>query len=222
MFVLRKTPTISYRVDSSSLLDGRHILNETLFDRALTDLRTLGEASLDLICCSAPPFDLPQLDGSKRQLDTLIALFTPIVRACAQALKPSGSLILELERGWLTGSPVRCLFPYELILHLVRPVKAGGEGWHLAQELYLFDAGHCTTLDTWLAREGCRVRDPIRTAWWLSRTPYPKADNRRVLKPYSQAQRALMQRGMHLTIVRLHTGSVGNLGGITAGPSPRT
>lgn len=88
-------------------------MNETLFDRALTLLRTLEEESLDLICCSPPPFDLTpqQVDGSTRQSGNLIALFTPVVRACARALKPRGSLILELEGRWVSGSPLRNLFP---------------------------------------------------------------------------------------------------------------
>jgi DNA modification methylase len=40
-----------------------------------------------------------------------------------------------------------------------------------------------------------RVKDAINTIWWLSKTPWPKASNRRVLQPYSPAMRGLLANG---------------------------
>lgn len=40
-----------------------------------------------------------------------------------------------------------------------------------------------------------RVKDAVNTLWWLSKTPWPKADNRRVLQPYSDAMKALLRNG---------------------------
>jgi site-specific DNA-methyltransferase (cytosine-N4-specific) len=40
-----------------------------------------------------------------------------------------------------------------------------------------------------------RVKDAINTVWWLSKTPWPKASNRRVLQPYSPSMRELLQKG---------------------------
>jgi hypothetical protein len=39
------------------------------------------------------------------------------------------------------------------------------------------------------------VKDAINTVWWLSKTPWPKASNRRVLQPYSASMMELLEKG---------------------------
>jgi site-specific DNA-methyltransferase (cytosine-N4-specific) len=39
------------------------------------------------------------------------------------------------------------------------------------------------------------VKDAVDCVWWLSKTPWPKASNRRVLVPYSKSMRALIRTG---------------------------
>ena len=53
------------------------------------------------------------------------------------------------------------------------------------------------TTDTaeWVTVRRVRVKDAINTIWWLSKTPWPKASNRRVLQPYSAAMVDLLERG---------------------------
>jgi site-specific DNA-methyltransferase (cytosine-N4-specific) len=45
--------------------------------------------------------------------------------------------------------------------------------------------------------ERIRVKDAYTNVWWMSRTPRPKADNRRVLVNYSPAMRKLLARGTY-------------------------
>jgi site-specific DNA-methyltransferase (cytosine-N4-specific) len=40
-----------------------------------------------------------------------------------------------------------------------------------------------------------RVKDGINTVWWLSKTPWPRASNRRVLQPYSESMKTLLSDG---------------------------
>ena len=40
-----------------------------------------------------------------------------------------------------------------------------------------------------------RVKDGINTVWWLSKTPWPRATNRRVLQPCSDSMTALLANG---------------------------
>ena len=40
-----------------------------------------------------------------------------------------------------------------------------------------------------------RVKDAVNCVWWLSPTPWPKASNRRVLVPYSDAMKDLLRNG---------------------------
>jgi site-specific DNA-methyltransferase (cytosine-N4-specific) len=39
------------------------------------------------------------------------------------------------------------------------------------------------------------VKDAINTVWWLSKTEWPKASNRRVLQPYSPGMTELLAKG---------------------------
>src|SRR4051812_36406485 len=40
-----------------------------------------------------------------------------------------------------------------------------------------------------------RIKDSVEYVWWLSPTPWPSADNRRVLVPYSGDMIRLIERG---------------------------
>ena len=40
-----------------------------------------------------------------------------------------------------------------------------------------------------------RVKDGVNTVWWLSKTPWPRASNRRVLQPYSDSMKTLLNNG---------------------------
>lgn len=40
-----------------------------------------------------------------------------------------------------------------------------------------------------------RVKDAINCVWWLSPTPWPKASNKRVLQPYSESMKVLLEKG---------------------------
>ena len=40
-----------------------------------------------------------------------------------------------------------------------------------------------------------RVKDAVNVVWWFSITPWPKASNKRVLAPYSDAMRGLLKSG---------------------------
>lgn len=47
----------------------------------------------------------------------------------------------------------------------------------------------------WVTIKRIRVKGSVNTVWWLSKTPNPKADNRKVLKPYSQSMKQLLKNG---------------------------
>jgi len=51
----------------------------------------------------------------------------------------------------------------------------------------------------WVTVRRIRVRDSVEYLWWLSKTPWPKANNRHVLKPYSADMQRLNRRGVSRT-----------------------
>ena len=109
--------------------------------------------------------------------------------------------MIDLGGTWLKGHPYRSLYHYEFLLRLCKPIKDGGEfGFYLAQELYWYNPAKLPTPAEWVTIRRVRVKDAVNTVWWLRPTKFKdekdgKVSNRRVLKPYSQAQEHLMKNG---------------------------
>lgn len=39
------------------------------------------------------------------------------------------------------------------------------------------------------------MKDSVNIVWWLSKSEYPKADNKKVLRPYSDSMKSLLKNG---------------------------
>ena len=52
----------------------------------------------------------------------------------------------------------------------------------------------------WVTVRRIRVKDSVEQVWWLSKSPWPKANNKKVLKPYSKDMIRLNSRGLKKTI----------------------
>jgi site-specific DNA-methyltransferase (cytosine-N4-specific) len=68
-------------------------------------------------------------------------------------------------------------------------------GFHLAQEVFWWSPSKLPTPAEWVTVRRVRIKDAVNCIWWLSKTPWPKASNRRVLAPYSDAMRGLLKNG---------------------------
>ena len=65
----------------------------------------------------------------------------------------------------------------------------------LAQEFYWWNPSKLPTPAEWVNVRRIRVKDGVNTVWWLSKTPWPRATNRRVLQPYSDSMKTLLNNG---------------------------
>jgi site-specific DNA-methyltransferase (cytosine-N4-specific) len=52
----------------------------------------------------------------------------------------------------------------------------------------------------WVTVRRVRIKDSVEYVWWFSRSPHPKANNRKVLRPYSADMIRLNQRGVRETV----------------------
>jgi DNA modification methylase len=158
-------------------------------------LPKLESQSVDLICTS-PPFPLlrKKAYGNVHSKE-YIEWFMQFAREYARILKQKGSIVIDLGGTWNKGFPTRSLYHYELLIELCKPVEEGGCGFYLAQELYWYNPAKLPTPAEWVTVRRERVKDAVNTVWWLSLDEHPKADNRGVLKPYSEAQQKLMKNG---------------------------
>ena len=150
----------------------------------------VADRSADLIMTS-PPFGLVRKkDYGNADADDYLEWFKPFASAFHKALKPQGSLVIDIGGSWVPGQPTRSLYHYELLVMLCREF-----GFHLAQEFFWWNPARLPTPAEWVTVRRIRVKDAVNCIWWLSPTPWPKASNRRVLQPYSDSMKELLSKG---------------------------
>ncbi len=155
---------------------------------ALELMRALPANSVSLVLTS-PPFALRRQKAyGNVDAASYIDWFWPFAEETHRILKPDGSFVLDIAGAWNRGRPTRSLLPYQLIIRLC-------QRFHLAQECYWFNPSKLPTPAEWVTIHRNRVKDAVNYVWWLSKSEYPDADNRRVLKPYSRSMRRLLRDG---------------------------
>ena len=164
---------------------GRIVLGDSL--DVLHDMKV---GSVDLIMTS-PPFGLVRKkDYGNVDADEYIDWFRPFGREFHRVLAERGSAVIDIGGAWNQGVPTRHLYHFKLLIMMCEEF-----GFHLAQDFYWWNPSKLPTPAEWVTVRRIRVKDAINTVWWLSKTPWPKASNRRVLQPYSPAMRDLLERG---------------------------
>ena len=155
----------------------------------------LPSESIDLICTS-PPFALVRKkEYGNVDAHKYVEWFHAFASEFYRILKPQGSLVIDIGGTWIKGFPVRSLYHFELVIELCKPKSEGGLGFFLAQELFWYNPAKLPTPAEWVTVRRERVKDAVNTIWWLSKDPHPKANNKRVLRPYSEAMKNLLKNG---------------------------
>lgn len=155
----------------------------------------LADESVQLFMTS-PPFALRRKkEYGNKPADEYIAWFKEFAEVFWDKLKPDGSLVIDLGGSWNPGQPTRSLYQFELLIELCKHM--GEKTFHLAQEFYWYNPAKMPSPAQWVTVERVRVKDSVNVVWWLSKSPNPKASNRRVLKPYSRAMEKLHKRGSY-------------------------
>lgn len=157
---------------------------------ALEVLPEIPDGSVQLIVTS-PPFALKRKkEYGNVEADEYIEWFLPFAFQFKRVLAEDGSLVIDIGGAWTRGYPTRSLYHFKLLIALCEQV-----GFHLAQEFYWLNPSKLPSPAEWVTVRRIRVKDAIDPIWWLSRTEFPKADNRKVLWPYSEAMKDLLKRG---------------------------
>ena len=164
---------------------GRILLGDSI--DALGDTET---GSINLIMTS-PPFGLVRKkEYGNVEAHLYLDWFKPFAKHFSRVLKDGGSLVIDIGGAWNSGTPTRSLYHFKLLIMLCEEF-----GFHLAQDFYWWNPSRLPTPAEWVTVRRIRVKDAINTVWWLSKTPWPKASNRRVLQPYSPSMRDLLEKG---------------------------
>lgn len=170
-------------------------LGAAYLGNSLELMAQLPDESIDLICTS-PPFALVRKkEYGNVDAHEYIEWFKTFACQFYRILKPQGSLVIDIGGTWHKGVPVRSLYHFELVVELCKPKSKGGLGFYLAQELFWYNPAKLPTPAEWVTVRRERVKDAVNTVWWLSKDPHPKANNKRVLRPYSDAMKNLLKNG---------------------------
>lgn len=157
---------------------------------SLKILNALPSDSVDLVMTS-PPFALTRKkEYGNEPIERYLDWFMPFCRQIHRVLKPTGSFVLDIGGSWVPGVPVRSLYHFALAVRLAEDLE-----FRLAQEFYWYNPARLPTPAEWVTVRRCRVKDAVNMVWWFGKTETPKADNRKVLQPYSESQKTLMKRG---------------------------
>ena len=157
---------------------------------SLEIIRQLADDSVDLVMTS-PPFGLAfKKEYGNPDSDEYVEWFLPHAREMKRVIKKNGSIVIDIGGAWKKGNPTRSLYQFKLLLTLCEEV-----GLHLAQDFYWFRPAVLPAPAEWVAVRRIRVKDSVNCIWWLSKTEWPKANNRNVLQPYSRDMIRLLQKG---------------------------
>ena len=176
--VLPLKPAYSTQLGRAYLADSRALM------------ASLPAGSVDLAMTS-PPYALhfKKEYGNVEKRD-YVEWFLPFAREIFRTLKPDGSFVLNIGGSFNPGTPTRSLYHFKLLIALVEEV-----GFHLAQECFWYNPAKLPAPAEWVTVRRQRVKDSVEYVWWLSKTAWPRANNRNVLVPYSPDMKRLIKRG---------------------------
>ena len=150
-----------------------------------------GKQKAQLIITS-PPFPL----NSKKRYgnlngDAYKEWFANLAPLFSKVLAPNGSIVIEIGNSWEANRPIQSLLHLESLLAFVKNSNAG---LRLIQEFICYNPSRLPSPAEWVTKNRIRTVDSYTHIWWISNSDFPKADNSRVLKPYSKSMQRLLSK----------------------------
>lgn len=140
---------------------------------------------------TSPPFPL----NNKKSYGNLVgdeykAWFVGLAKVFSDLLTEDGSIVIELGNAWAAGRPVQSLLHLESLIGFVSNPEAN---LRLCQEFVCYNPSRLPSPAQWVTVNRIRMTDSFTHVWWMAATDYPKADNRKVLRPYSASMKSLLK-----------------------------
>lgn len=137
---------------------------------------------------TSPPFPLNRkkkygnLEGED-YINWLIS-FGPYMR---DLLTPDGSIVIELGNAWEPGKPVMSTLSLRTLLSFLDSTDL-----QLCQQFICYNPARLPSPAQWVNVERIRVKDSYTHVWWMAPSDRPKANNRQVLREYSNSMKKLL------------------------------
>ena len=153
-------------------------------------MKVMPSGCVDLVVTSTPYALHFKKEYGNVDKDQYVRWFLPFGAEIKRVLKPTGSFVLNIGGSYNPGTPTRSLYHIKLLLALCEEL-----GFHLAQECFWYNPAKLPAPAEWVNVRRIRIKDSVEFVWWLSTSPWPEADNKAVLVPYSEDMERLLTRG---------------------------
>jgi len=117
--------------------------------------------------------------------------FVGLAKVFADLLTEDGSIVIEMGNAWVPGRPVQSLLHLESLIGFLKNPDAN---LRLCQQFICYNPSRLPSPAQWVTINRIRTTDSYTQVWWMAKTDFPKADNRRVLRPYSKEMKELLSR----------------------------
>ena len=142
---------------------------------------------------TSPPFPLVKKKKYGNETgQTYLKWLEGLAPRLADMITDDGSIVIEIGNAWEKGIPEMSTLPLEALLAFKKAANL-----HLCQHIICHNTARLPSPAQWVTIERSRLKDSFTHVWWLSKTPRPKADNRRVLTPYSKQMNRLLEKGKY-------------------------
>lgn len=140
---------------------------------------------------TSPPFPL---NAKKRygnlQGQEYLEWFKALGPIFSDLLTDDGSLVIEIGNSWESGRPVQSLLHLECLFGLVNNPTSD---LRLIQEFISYNPSKLPSPAQWVTVNRLRTVDSYTHVWWMAKSDFPKADNSKVLRPYSKRMKKLIE-----------------------------
>lgn len=172
----------AYKTAFGKMLHGR--IEDALLDDPMLGL----QGKVNLIVTS-PPFPLVRKKRYGNETgEAYVKWIEGLAVQMAALLTDDGSIVIEIGNAWEEGVPVMSTLPLEALLAFKKAANL-----HLCQHVICHNPARLPSPAAWVNLKRIRLKDSYTHVWWLSKTEYPKADNTKVLNPYSKAMKRLLK-----------------------------
>ncbi|WP_321280159.1 site-specific DNA-methyltransferase [Marinifilum fragile] len=147
------------------------------------------KGKVDLIITS-PPFPLNQKKKyGNLKGDEYYNWFINLAPLYSDLLSEEGSIVIEIGNAWEPERPVQSLLHLKSLLGFVE-----NSDLRLIQEFICYNPSRLPSPAQWVTVNRIRTVDSYTHVWWMAKSDFPKADNSKVLRPYSKSMRSLLKR----------------------------
>lgn len=173
---MRTAPIYTTNHGSTYLGDSLYLIDE------------LADESVDLVITS-PPFALLRKKeyGNEDQTEYVewLGQFASKIRP---KLKDTGSFVIDLGGAYQKGKPIRSLYNYKVLIYFCETL-----GYNLAEEFFWFNPSKLPSPIEWVNKRKIRAKDSVNTIWWFSKGYNSKSNITKVLTPYSERMKRLIE-----------------------------